>query len=89
MTSLEVIGAIGFVGGIAAAVSMYVAVSRAGRRSTANGAAAIWLRSAIVAVLFASIFVVALPWAAHWLLPQPVPLPRPVSSWGGATLFLA
>ncbi len=88
MTLLEAILAIGLVGGIAAVVCTYVAVSRAGRRSTANSAAAIWARSSIVALLFASIVVVALPWAAHWVLPRPLPFPALIRSLGGATLFL-
>jgi protein-S-isoprenylcysteine O-methyltransferase Ste14 len=38
-------------------------------------------------VIFFGIFMIALPWLAHWFVPQPVPLPTIVRIWGGALLF--
>jgi len=50
--------------------------------------AVIWGKSALNAVLFAGIFLVALPLGAHQLLPVTLPVPSAVRTWGGGALFL-
>jgi protein-S-isoprenylcysteine O-methyltransferase Ste14 len=40
-------------------------------------------------VLFFGIFMVLLPWAAHWLLPAPLPIPVALGTWLGAILLIA
>ena len=88
MTSLDLVGAIGLVVWIAAALWIFAAVSRAGRRSATRSTAAIWAKSSILIALFASIVVVALPLAAHRILPAPLPIPALVQTWGAAFLAL-
>ena len=44
--------------------------------------------AAIVMALFASIVVVALPWAAHRLVPAPLPIPAMIQTWGALLLAL-
>ena len=85
MTAFE---AVGFTAWIVVAVALYVAASRAGRRRATTSTAAIWTRSAIVMALFASIVVVALPWAAHRLVPAPLPIPAMIQTWGALLLAL-
>jgi len=58
-----------------------------GRTSTTESTALIWAKSLLNASLFFSVFMVALPWAAHRLLPTGLPLPAQLGSWGGAALF--
>ena len=58
-----------------------------GRPSTTQSTAALWAKSLLGALLFFSIFMVALPWAAHQLLPVRLPLPPLFRTWGGAALF--
>lgn len=58
-----------------------------GRPSTTESTAALWAKSALNAILFFSVFMAALPWAAHWLLPQLLPIPPLIRTWGGAVLF--
>lgn len=50
---------------------------------------ALWAKSLLNAVLFFGIFMVLLPWAAHQLLPAPLPLPVGVRTWLGAILLIA
>jgi protein-S-isoprenylcysteine O-methyltransferase Ste14 len=50
---------------------------------------ALCAKSALNAVLFFVVFMIALPWVALWLGPQPVPLPSWLSSAGGVTLLVA
>lgn len=59
-----------------------------GRASTTRSTAAIWAKSLLNAVLFSGIFIVALPWGAHQLLPQTLPVPAATRTWGGGALFL-
>jgi protein-S-isoprenylcysteine O-methyltransferase Ste14 len=54
------------------------ALQRAIRPSTTRSTAALWAKSLLNAVLFFGIFMVALPWLAHRLLPQALPLPAGV-----------
>ncbi len=60
-----------------------------GRPSTMESTAALWAKSLLGALLFFSVFMVALPWAAHQLLPARLPLPPLLRTWGGAALFAA
>ena len=58
-----------------------------GRPSTTESTAALWAKALLDVVLFFGVFMAALPWAAHRLLPQMLPLPPPIRTWGGAVLF--
>lgn len=58
------------------------------RPSTTRGTGALWAKSLLNAVLFFAVFMVALPWLAHRLLPAPLPLPAGLGTWLGAALFL-
>lgn len=58
------------------------------RPSTTQSAAALWAKSLLNAVLFFAVFMVALPWGAHRLLPGTLPLPPGVRTWGGIALFV-
>ena len=57
------------------------------RPSTTQSTAALWTKSLLDASLFFCVFMVALPWTAHRLLPAGLPLPPRLGSWGGAALF--
>ena len=59
-----------------------------GTPSTTESTAALWAKSLLGAFLFFSVFMVALPWAAHHLLPSMLPLPPLLRTWGGAGLFV-
>ena len=59
-----------------------------GKPSTTESTAALWGKSLLGAFLFFGIFMVALPWAAHRLLPAVLPLPPLLGTWGGAALFV-
>ena len=58
-----------------------------GRPSTTESTALLWAKSLLNAVLFFSVFMVALPWSAHRILPAMLPLPPLLRTWGGASLF--
>lgn len=58
------------------------------RPSTTRSVGALWAKSLLNAVLFFSIFMLALPWLANWLLPVALPVPGPVGRWLGIPLFL-
>ncbi len=58
-----------------------------GRPSTIESTGALWAKSLLDTVLIFAVFMLALPWLAHRLLPQMLPLPRPIGTWAGATLF--
>ena len=60
-----------------------------GRPSTTESTSALWATALLDAVLFSGVFMAALPWAAHLLLPQMLPFPPPVRAWGGAVLITA
>jgi protein-S-isoprenylcysteine O-methyltransferase Ste14 len=46
----------------------------------------LWAKSLLNAVLFFSVFMVALPWMAHHLVPTVLPLPPALRTWGGVIL---
>jgi protein-S-isoprenylcysteine O-methyltransferase Ste14 len=58
------------------------------RPSTTRGTAALWAKSLLNAVLFFAVFMVALPYLAHRLLPAPLPLPAALGTWLGGALVL-
>ncbi len=58
-----------------------------GRPSTTQNTAALWAKSLLSAVLFFCVFMAALPWTAHQLLPAMLPLPPVMRTWVGAILF--
>lgn len=58
-----------------------------GRPSTTRSTALIWAKSLLNALLFFSVFMVALPWAAHHLLPAALPIPPRLGAGAGAVLF--
>lgn len=62
--------------------------NRGVRPSTTQSTTALWAKSLLNAVLFFGIFMVVLPWAAHWLWPAPAPLPQWLRLLGGGALFL-
>jgi protein-S-isoprenylcysteine O-methyltransferase Ste14 len=64
-------------------------LQRAIRPSRTQGVGRLWAKSLLNAALFFGVFMVALPWAAHRLLPIPVALPAAVQTWIAATLALA
>ncbi len=56
-------------------MTLRTTLQRAIRPSTTRSTLILWAKSALNAVLFFSIFMIALPWLAHQLLPMPLPLP--------------
>lgn len=58
-----------------------------GKPSTTESTGALWAKSAVNVLLFAAVFMVALPWAGHRLLPQPVPVPPLLGTWVAGALF--
>jgi len=64
------------------------ALQRAIRPSTTRSTAALWAKSLLNAVLFFGIFMIALPWLAHYLLPTELPLPSVLRSWLAGALAL-
>ena len=60
-----------------------------GRPSTTESTVALWAKSLLGAFVFFGIFMVALPWIPHRLLPQTLPLPPWLGAWGGGALFVA
>jgi protein-S-isoprenylcysteine O-methyltransferase Ste14 len=51
------------------------------RPSTTRSTTALWAKSLLNAVLFFAIFMLALPWLAHQLLPIPLPIPQSLRIW--------
>jgi len=51
-------------------------LQRSVRPSTTRSTGALWAKSLLNAVLFFAVFMVALPWAAHRLLPLELPIPH-------------
>ncbi len=45
------------------------------RPSDTRSTAALWAKSLLNAILFFAVFMLAVPWLAHWLLPHPLPIP--------------
>lgn len=58
-----------------------------GRPSTTESTVALWAKSLLNAVLFFAVFMVALPWIPHHLLPWTLPVPPWLRTWGGGALF--
>ena len=63
-------------------------LQRAIRPSTTRSTVALWAKSLLNAVLFFGVFMVALPWLAHRLLPLELPLPSGVRTWLAGVLAL-
>ena len=59
------------------------------RPSTTRSTVALWAKSLLNAVLFFAIFMVALPWLAHHLLPLELPFPLGLRTWLAGVLALA
>jgi len=59
------------------------------RPSETRSTAALWAKSLLNAVLFFSVFMLALPWLAHYLLPFPLPIPKGPRTWIAVVLFVA
>lgn len=59
-----------------------------GRPSATESTIALWAKSLLGATLFFGVFMVALPWVFHQLLPAKLPLPPPLRTWGGGSLFV-
>lgn len=70
-------------------MTLRTALQRAIRPSTTRSTAALWAKSLLNAVLFFCIFMVALPWLAHRLLPLELPLPATLRTWLAGALALA
>jgi protein-S-isoprenylcysteine O-methyltransferase Ste14 len=68
-------------------VSVRNALQRAIRPSETRSLGAIWAKSLLNAALFFAVFVAALPWLAHRLLPVVLPIPGSLRSAGAAALF--
>ncbi len=58
-----------------------------GQPSTTESTVALWAKSLLGASLFFGVFMAALPWVAHRLLPALLPLP-PLRTWAGGALFV-
>ena len=58
-----------------------------GRPSTTQSTVALWAKSLLNAVLFFGVFMAALPWVAHSLLPAILPVPVGIRTWVGGSLF--
>lgn len=59
-----------------------------GRPSTTESTIGLWGKSLLGASIFFGVFMVALPWVFHRLFPATLPLPAPLRTWGGGTLFV-
>lgn len=59
-----------------------------GRPSTTESTVALWAKSLLGAFVFFGIFMAALPWVFHSLLPWVLPLSPRLGAWGGGVLFV-
>ena len=59
------------------------------RPSATRSAVWLWAKSLLNAAVFFGVFLLALPWAAHRLLPVRLPLPGAVQTWAAGSLALA
>ncbi len=57
--------------------------------STTESTAALWAKSLLNALLFFGVFMVALPWPFHHLLPPVIPFLTALRNWGGGALFVS
>jgi protein-S-isoprenylcysteine O-methyltransferase Ste14 len=69
-------------------VTVRTTLQRGIRPSTTRSTAALWAKSLLNAVLFFCIFMAALPWVAHRLLPLELPLPPALRTWLACGLAL-
>jgi protein-S-isoprenylcysteine O-methyltransferase Ste14 len=67
-------------------MTLRAALQRAIRPSATRSTVALWAKSLLNAALFFTIFMVALPWLAHHLLPKELLLPPEVRTWVGGAL---
>jgi protein-S-isoprenylcysteine O-methyltransferase Ste14 len=58
------------------------------RVSRTQNTLALWAKSLLNALLFFAVFMLALPWVAHRLLPVSLPVPEPLRVWLAGVLFL-
>jgi protein-S-isoprenylcysteine O-methyltransferase Ste14 len=70
-------------------MTVLATLQRAIRPSTTRSTVALWAKSLLNAVLFFCIFMLALPWLAHRLLPLELPLPPGVRIWLAGGLAFA
>jgi protein-S-isoprenylcysteine O-methyltransferase Ste14 len=59
------------------------------RPSTTRTIRALWAKSLLNALLFFAVFMVALPWLFHRLLPGPVVIPALLRTWVAGSCFVA
>jgi protein-S-isoprenylcysteine O-methyltransferase Ste14 len=69
-------------------VTVRTILQRAIRPSTTTRTTALWAKSLLNAVLFFCVFMMALPWLAHHLLPLRLPLPHVVRTWLAGVMAL-
>jgi protein-S-isoprenylcysteine O-methyltransferase Ste14 len=67
-------------------VTLRTGLKRVIRPSTTRSTAALWTKSLLNAVLFFAVFMLALPWLAHRLLPAPLPFPPALRMWPAVAL---
>jgi len=70
-------------------MTLRASLHRAIRPSTTRNTVAIWAKSLLNAVLFFCIFMVAMPWLAHRVLPITLPIPPTLGAWLAGALALA
>ena len=58
------------------------------RPSTTGTTRALWAKSLLNAVLFFAVFMVAVPWLSHRLLPRPLYVPAPFRTWLAGGCFV-
>jgi len=75
-------------GGEGDPMSIRSSLRNAIRPSTTRSTTALWAKSLLNAVLFFAIFMVALPWLAHWLLPAALAVPGFARTWIAGALGL-
>lgn len=69
-------------------MTLRTTLKRGIRPSRTQSGGALWAKSLLNAVLFFAIFMGALPWLAHQLLPAALPLPRKLGIWLAGPLAL-
>ena len=69
-------------------MTVRTALQAAIRPSTTRSTAALWAKSLLNAALFFCIFMIAVPWLAHYLLPMQLPLPSILRTWLAGALAL-
>ncbi len=69
-------------------MSLRATLQGAIRPSTTRSTTALWAKSLLNAVLFFAIFMIALPWLAHQVLPVALPVPAVLRTWLAGALAL-